>query len=497
MAESLHVLTDGNKYAMIGAEIMQIWREIMYREKTDSYIDSHKEEMLEDLKALVRIDSTRGEKKDGMPFGEGPARVLKAAEEMMAGYGFLTVNYDNYVVTGDFNRNEKQLDILAHLDVVPVTPDWTVTDPFNPVVKDGKIYGRGTADDKGPAIAALYAMRAIRESGIELKKNVRLILGSDEECGSGDLEYYYKREEEAPMSFTPDADFPLINIEKGRLAKTFTVFLGEERAEAGITAFHGGDKVNVVPASAWAVVRGMDRETVERAMKHTEEKYGSRIRFTAESQGEEIRITAKGVAAHGSTPELGANGVCGLLEVISGLPLPEGRTKEVFQGLCRLFPVGDSTGEALGVSMRDEISGHLSMNLGILNYDGKNLSGEFDSRVPICGNDENVTGVIREKLADLGIDMEEGTMIPVHHVPADSKLVKALLASYERYTGIKGEPQAIGGGTYVHELKRGVAFGCMDPAVDNHMHGDDEFMLVDVLVMSAKIFADAILRLCM
>ena len=186
----------------------------MYKEKIDSYLDSKREEMLEDLMHLVRINSQKGEAKEGMPFGEGPAKVLAEAEALMKKYGLLTKNYENYVVTGDFSEKEKELDVLAHLDVVPVTDDWTVTKPFEPKIVDGRIYGRGTADDKGPAIAVIYALRAIKELGIPMEKSVRLILGSDEECGSGDLKYYYSIEKEAPCSFTPDADFPLINIEK-------------------------------------------------------------------------------------------------------------------------------------------------------------------------------------------------------------------------------------------------------------------------------------------
>lgn len=119
----------------------------MYREKLDAYIDSKKEEMLEDLMTLVRIDSQRGEAKTGMPFGEGPVHALEAAQGLMKKYGLATRNYENYVVTGDFSEKEKALDILAHLDVVPVTEDWTVTKPFEPKIVDGKIYGRGTADE--------------------------------------------------------------------------------------------------------------------------------------------------------------------------------------------------------------------------------------------------------------------------------------------------------------------------------------------------------------
>lgn len=465
----------------------------MYKEILDRFIDEHVEEMLEDLKTLVRLDSIRGEAKEGMPFGEGPAKVLKAAEEMLSGYGFKTTNYENYVVTADFSEKEKQLDILAHMDVVPVSPaDWTVTQPFEPVVLDGKIYGRGTADDKGPAIAALYAMRAIKESGIDLPKSVRLILGSDEECGSGDLEYYYKKEVEAPMTFTPDASFPVINLEKGRLAKVFGAEFNKAPELPAVTAFHCGTAVNIVPANACAKVKGFTLEQIKAAIAADQ----SGVAFTACEEEDEICISTKGIAAHASHPDDGNSALCALLEFLCSLPLSDCAQNRALRAVSGLFPRTDYYGKALGVDIEDEISGKLTMNLGILNYDGNSLSGEFDSRVPVCGSDETVTRVIERKFTENGFSYDSEILLPPHYVPADSELVQSLLASYERYTGIKGEPLSIGGGTYVHELERGVAFGCEVEGVDNHLHGDDEFMEVDTLVMSAKIFADAIIRLC-
>lgn len=275
----------------------------MYRDKIDAYIDSKKEEMLEDLMTLVRIDSQRGEAKPDMPFGEGPVRALEAAQDLMKKYGLATKNYENYVVTGDFSEEEKALDILAHLDVVPVTEDWTVTKPFEPKIVDGKIYGRGTADDKGPAIAALYALRAIRELGIPMKKSVRLILGSDEECGSGDLEYYYAKEQEAPYTFTPDADFPLINIEKGSFHGVFSAKLNEE-GKACVRSFQSGDKINVVPGRASMTVDGVAEDVIRAAAEKTATETGVSFQVTSLADGG-IQIDAKGQAAHASTPEEG------------------------------------------------------------------------------------------------------------------------------------------------------------------------------------------------
>ena len=462
----------------------------MYKEKLDAYIDAHKEDMLEDLKKLVRIDSQKGEALPGKPFGEGPAKVLDTAEDMLKSYGFATTNYDHYVVTADFSDQEKKLDILAHLDVVPVTKNWKETEPFEPVIKDGKIYGRGTADDKGPAIAAIYAMRAIKECGVPLKNSLRLILGSDEECGSVDLEYYYAKEKEAPMSFTPDADFPVINLEKGRLQKEFRQELDAKCDGAAVVKVQAGTKVNVVPDTAEALVKGIAKDEIE---KYAAQRKGY-ITYILEETKEGVAITAKGLAAHASTPEVGHNAICGLVGLLADLPLTAG--KETWKAIAEMFPDDDFYGEALRVAMEDEISGKLTMNLGILNYDGKEVKGVFDSRIPVCGSDENVTKVLDQTFAAKGFEIEEGKMIAPHYVPADSELVRNLLASYEVYSGVKGEAQSTGGGTYVHDLERGVAFGCMVPEVDNHMHGDDEFMVIDMLMMSAKIFADAIVRIC-
>ena len=465
----------------------------MYREILDKYIDAHREEMLEDLKALVSINSVKGPASQGKPFGEGPAAVIAEAGKLFEKYGFKTTNYDNYVITADFSDKEKQLDILAHLDVVPASPiDWSITQPFEPVVIGDRIYGRGTADDKGPAIAALYAMRAIKESGIDLPKSVRLILGSDEECGSGDLEYYYKIEEEAPMTFTPDAGYPVINIEKGRLAKVFSASFDQKAVLPAVTSFHCGTAVNIVPANATATVKGISAEALSAAIAADQ----SGVAFTFTENDDELTIAAKGVASHASLPQKGNNALCALLELLCTLPLSDCPQNKALQAVSALFPRCDYFGEALGVNISDEVSGPLTMSLGILNYDGAALSGQFDSRVSVCGTDENVTKVIEAKFAASGFSCSEEPLFPPHYVPAESELVQVLMGSFERYTGIKGEPVAIGGGTYVHELERGVAFGCEMDGVDNHMHGDDEFMEIPVLLMSAKIFADAIVKLC-
>ncbi len=477
----------------------------MYRELIDAYIEGKQEEMLQDLIALMKIDSQRGTPSEGKPYGEGPAMVLDEAGRLMEKYGLQVTDYDHYVVTGDYGSGSKALDILAHLDVVPVTDSWTVTAPFEPKIVGDRIYGRGSADDKGPAVAALYAVRAIEELNIPLKHSVRLIFGSDEECGSSDLEHYYGIEKEAPYTFTPDADFPLINMEKARLAQHFERTFAAP-AEAGLIYLQAGDKVNVVPAKAAALLRGVDAEEVLAAAQKLQEEIGITFEsgdaslLTAQAdvivQDGDVVVRAQGTAAHGSTPEEGNNALTGLLTLITRLTLPRTEAYEAVEALLRLFPHGDTTGSSVGIAMSDEVSGALTFNLGVLTINARGLKGEFDIRSPLCGTDENVTAVLAAAFEKNGMHMEEGVMSPVHYVPAESPLVQTLLGSYEKYFGKPGKPLYTGGGTYVHHLERGVAFGCMVPEVDNHMHGDDEFMEIPMLVKSAKIFADAIITLC-
>ena len=467
----------------------------MYREKIDAYIDSKKDEMIEDLKTLVRINSQRGRSEEGKPFGDGPAKVVAAAEGLMKQYGLQTTNYDNYVVTGDFGTQEKALDILAHLDVVPVTEDWTVTEPFQPKVVDGRIYGRGTADDKGPAIAALYALRAIRELGLPMKKSVRLILGSDEECGSGDLEYYYAKEQEAPYTFTPDADFPLINIEKGSFKGEFSADFPAEDAKAYVVSFTSGDKVNVVPARATLVVAGVEAAVVEEAAARVTAQ--TNVAFITESQADgTVKVSARGVAAHASTPAEGKNALTATLRLITALPLDATKGLTALLGLEALFPYEDTCGKQAGIDRENEESGALTLCFSIMDYTPEHLHAIFDARLPIGCTKENTSYPVKEALAQYGITLDNDELREPHCVPGDSWFVQTLLGSYERYFGKKGKALSTGGGTYVHELERGVAFGCMVPEVDNHMHGDDEFMESEMLLRSAKIFADAIMKIC-
>ena len=466
----------------------------MYKNEIEAYVDSHRQEMLDDICALCRINSEKMPYSAGKPFGEGAFAALNEALEMAEKYGFAIRNYDNYVGTIDMNDKEAQLDILAHLDVVPAGEGWTVTEPFSPIEKDGKLYGRGTADDKGPAMAALYAMRAVKELGIPLKKNVRLILGTDEECGSSDIAHYYKTEKEAPMTFSPDGAFPVVNIEKGRLPGHFTANWEASEALPRLVRLNAGVKTNVVPGKAFAVIAGLSTEELEKAAKEITEQTG--VTFVFETVEEGVSVTAVGVGAHASLPQDGNNALTALLTYVTALPLAACAQTEMLKNLCELIPHGDTAGAALGIAMSDELSGALTLAFSILNVDESSLEGQFDTRAPLCATKENCLDVAKAAMQAKGITFLTDHMTPLHHVDENSPFIQTLNKAYEEYTGLEGGCVALGGGTYVHDLENGVAFGASFPGTDNRMHGADEFAVIDELLASAKIFAQVIVDLC-
>lgn len=466
----------------------------MYREEIEQYIEAHKQEMVEDIFTLCRINSEKMPYEEGMPYGHGAATALAEALSLAEKYGFSITNYDNYVGTADMNDKEKQLDILAHLDVVPAGEGWKETEPFEPILKDGLLFGRGTADDKGPAVAALYAMRAVKELGIPLSKNVRLILGTDEECGSSDIEHYYDVEEEAPMTFSPDADFPVTNVEKGRLEAHFNASFEPSAALPRLVSVNTGIKANVVPGKAQASVEGFEMSVLEAAAEKTEKETG--VQFTFEMVDSIVNITAVGEGAHAAFLESGNNALTGLLTLFQNLPFADCAQIQTVRRLLALMPHGDITGEAMGIAMKDEISDRLTLAFSMLKVTDSTLDGVFDSRCPVCATEENVLYVVKDRLAAIGVTLENKEMIKPHYVDGDSHFVKTLLRVYEEYTGLEGKCQYTGGGTYVHNLKNGVAFGATLPGTENRMHGADEFAVLEELVISAKIFAQVIVELC-
>lgn len=457
--------------------------------KIKEYIYSHKDEMLSVLSELIAIPSVRGEAEEDAPFGREPKRALDKMLELCAGMGFQTSCCENVVGSAEHNPSgdEVALGILCHLDVVSAQPESWATDPFELTERDGVLYGRGAIDDKGPAAAALYAVRCVKELGIPLKKGVRLIFGTDEENGSSDMDIYKKHEKLPPNVFTPDGSFPVINVEKGMMRSAF----GGKYEGGSVRIFRGGSIPNAVPDNAFAGVEGVTLSEINAAIEA--DKSGAV--FTAEEIDGVVRIKAAGRSAHASTPESGINAVTALITLLNRLPLKDGRQAEILRGLERAFPFGETDGFSAGLKAEDK-TGAATLVFSIFRMENGECEGTIDVRFPTCLDLKTVEEKERAALSAAGCEFKGFIGDEPHCVDESSEFVQALLRVYERIEGEKGECIAIGGGTYVHNIEGGVAFGVERGDTDYHMHGADEFITAEELLKDAVLFANVIVEIC-
>ncbi|MCI6686635.1 MAG: Sapep family Mn(2+)-dependent dipeptidase, partial [Ruminococcus sp.] len=224
----------------------------MLPELVKQKIEENKSAMLDTLQTLIGIPSVAtAAPKNGTPYGTNCAKALDFMLQTAESFGLHTTNFDYHVGVADTSTDTAPyLGILAHLDVVPVMEENWHTPPFTATIQNDCIYGRGAIDDKGPAVAALYAIKAIADAGIQLKKPVRLLLGCNEENGSTDLEYYNQKATMPPLVFTPDGSYPLISIEKGMMRVQFEA----PATKDSILLLKAGTAPNAVPAQAVCVL---------------------------------------------------------------------------------------------------------------------------------------------------------------------------------------------------------------------------------------------------
>jgi len=465
-------------------------------EKLDRLVESYRDELIANIQKWVSVPSVQGPAAgENAPFGAEVRRMLDMALADAKAFGFEVRDIDGYAGDISYGSGPETMGMLAHLDVVPIGDGWT-KDPLGRDVENGRIYGRGTTDDKGPALCALYAMRAVKEAGIPLRHGVRLILGCDEETGMSDMRHYASKVKMPDYGFSPDAEFPVINIEKGgvhmRLSK---VTGGEAGAAMPVYSLYAGERPNVVPSEATAVV-GLGNMTLEAlndrlaAIAAAHEKFN--LKAVPEG-GDKAKIVATGVNGHAAMPWSGVNAAGMLLVALSELGAGGGSRKAIAM-LAEAVGM-DYTGHALGIACKDELSGELTCSLGILRYDGNEISALLDIRYPLCANEETMLGQAAKRVAPAGMSVCcAGSHTPLH-VPAESRIVQGLLKVYHEVTGLDAYTIAIGGGTYSRMMPNTVAFGVCFPGDMDVCHIADEYIDLDKMMLGVKIFAHAIAEL--
>ncbi len=409
------------------------------------------------IQESVRFDSSQAAPLPGMPFGKGAAEALGHFLALAERLGFAVKNYDNYIGEAVFGSGP-DLAVLCHLDVVPAGEGWTHP-PFAGAIEGGRLYGRGTMDDKGPAIVCLYCLKALKDAGFAPRRTIKLIVGCNEENGWECIGHYNRCARMPAEGFSPDADFPVIYAEKGILHFSMRFPF----ADAPFTALEAGERPNMVCSRAVARCPHFDEEAAARCGVRRE--------------GDDL--VAEGRSAHASTPEEGENALEKLLRCFAA-------EDERAARICALL-----FDDVFGLKQMKDETGSLTMSPNVAGYDGKELTIVTDIRYPATFTQEQVTAVLDKFGAPYTL---LHCQAPLYN-DRGNFLIATLQKVYERHTGEKGEPVAIGGGTYARALQNGAAFGPLFPGATSTIHQADEYISLADVQMLLDIYCDALYEL--
>ncbi|MEG2353753.1 MAG: dipeptidase PepV [Clostridium sp.] len=460
--------------------------------KINSIIDSLKDELINSTCEIVKIKSLEDKAKEGMPFGEGVAKSLEYALNLSKELGFKTVNLDGYVAYAEYGEGAEYVAALGHLDVVPEGDGW-IYPPYSAEIHDGKIWGRGTVDDKGPIIAALYGLKAIKESGLEISKRIRIIFGANEETGSADIEHYLANEEVPVAAFTPDANYPIINGEKGltgfHLVKDFTK---KCCCEYKIKSIKGGSAGNMVPDYCEAIIETTKMNIIKEKLSQFINKTSFDISVEEIENG--VIVKSVGFSAHGSTPQLGKNAIMQLMAFLGELDLACCDIKQYIDFMNEHIGF-DCYGEKFGIFLEDEVSGKLSFNFGMIDLNEERAIATLNLRYPVTFKLEDMMTPFNKTIEGKGFRVENfSSQEPLYFSPEHS-LVKSLQKVYTEQTGEEAKLVSIGGGTYAKEMPNTVAFGPMFPGDTDVVHQPNEYIEIEKLIKNAKIYGHALYEL--
>ena len=457
------------------------------------------DEQIKTLQEVLRINSEGAEAvtaPDGQvyPFGEGVQEAfeytLKKAEEL----GFEATNIDNYGGHIDFGEGDETIGIIGHLDVVPAGDGWSF-DPYSGAVEDGYIYGRGTTDDKGPIVAVLYAMKALKECGFVPSRKIRVILGLDEETNWNGLKYYLEKVELPDFGFTPDGEFPVVNGEKGITNWDFK-FKFNKAGDTQIVDFAGGSAPNMVPEKAHVVLKCKDADAAEALCAKANEFVGkSAGKFEAEVEGDKVTVRAEGKAAHGANPHLGINAISMIMEFLGAIELDDSETAASVKFYNDHLGF-DVNGERMNIAFEDEMSGKLSLNVGVASVEDDFIKLVLNVRFPVSNSIEEVEAGIAKAIEGSSVVAEKlGVQEPIF-MDVDTPMVEAMMKAYVDNTGDKeSKPMVIGGGTYARSFKNMLAFGAYFAEDPDLMHQRDEKLALERFDTMTRIYADAIYTL--
>lgn len=449
------------------------------------WLREHEQELLRDTVRMLQIPSIESEALPNAPYGEANRRALELALSICQEWGMRTTDLEGHLGYAEFGSGDRLIMSLGHLDVVPVGPGWK-HEPFGAEIDGEYIYSRGATDDKGPTMAALYAMRAIKECIPNLPARMRIAFGCDEESGFGCVERYMKTEEAPTFGVAPDSGWPLYHAEKG--IADFQISVPLPKSEFQILSIEGGQRPNIVIDSCVAKVRVAPEVRAEVEAK-VADKWDANV--TVNWEGDVLHIVAKGKAAHGATPFLGDNAGTRILRFLFEIS-PLSTRKFLEEALLMAHPGG----AGLGILGQDEVSADLTSNMGIVGTSDGVLSMLFNIRYPVTWTGETLQEMCRTKLqklsGDFKLDVERDS--PPLYFPLDHPLVKTICEVYRQETGEDRAPGVMGGGTYARAIPNTVSIGTCWPG-DGLAHETDERINVNSLFKASRIYAHILYQL--
>lgn len=463
-----------------------------------------KDDLIATTQEFLRIKSVLDESTIGpeAPFGQGIADALNYILKQCELAGMTTKNVDGYAGHAEFGQGEELVGILSHVDVVPEGDGWT-TPPYAAEIVDDKIVARGSLDDKGPTVAALFAAKIVKELGLPLNRRVRLIFGTDEETFWRCMRHYFKKEEMPTLGFTPDADFPLIYAEKGlthlvfkQTAEAWKSLGKQENAQvdAKLVGLQAGRRMNMVPDRATAVLVP-EQKTAEELVQLFEAHIRD-AELTGESKvaGGNVELSLNGVSVHGMDPAKGINAGTELVHFLHSLHL-DARAADFVQ-FTQTYLYRQHYGEALGIDHQDQEMGPLTLNTGVVQYEAAGeVRFDINIRYPHSQPYDKWEPILLKHLNEACLELEIKENMKPHHVDLNHPLVTTLQRVYTEQTGLDATAMAIGGATYGRSLDVGVAFGMLFPGRPDCAHQRDEHIFIEDLVRSTAIYAQAIYEL--
>lgn len=464
------------------------------QEVLNQFLKDHRDEMVHELSELVKIPSYIGTPEEGAPYGKESRRALQYAMDLGKRLGFETVvNVDDEVCYIEYGTGSRTIAVFAHLDIVREGEGWEYP-PFGGEIHDNKIYGRGTVDNKGPFVALLYSLYAIKESGLDLgDTRIRVVGGTDEELGMADMKHYVEKCGAPDAGFTPDGLWPMSFTE--RCINYYTMsyrFVEKNTSDIQVIQLDGGDILNMVPGKASAVLEVADDSRRAEILNKMEE-YSARTGYelTGTVEGSRIYVASKGVFAHSCTPFNGKNAIVGILMFLAEQNL-EGSIGKFLNFFAE--KIGFTTdGSLMGMKREDEC-GKLTFSLSKMNLDENGLTWIVNIRLPYTYRKE-VGADWRAVIEPNGIIIEEADEHDSYCVPLDDPLILTLRSVFEEMTGGKDSTPSYEGGTYAKVVPNIISFGSIWPGTPDLCHRPNECVDLDEYLFDAQIYANAMYAL--